>query len=122
MDIQFSAHTITGEGKGKELGFPTINLVKPDGVDFPDGVYIVSVTIDGVEYMGGMHSGIKKTLSPHIKSVEVHLLNYTSNQLPQEVLVSVKRFLRPVVRFESAEQLSAQITADIQAVKDYFNQ
>lgn len=42
----FTANVIKGKGRGKELGFPTINLAVPENFNLKPGIYACWVKLD----------------------------------------------------------------------------
>ena len=44
--MQFESTHISGKGRGKPMGFPTINLKIPENFKLKNGVYAVKVSIE----------------------------------------------------------------------------
>lgn len=114
--MKFSSIVIKGEGMGKKLGFPTINLVVPKNFDLADGVYACEVKTNVGIFKGGLHYGFKKTLSPNIRSLEIHLKNFNGDLYGKEVEVEILRFIRENKSFSNIEELKMQIAKDIDAI------
>ena len=127
----FKSTVIPGEKLGREIGFPTLNLVIPPEFDLAHGIYACRVTfpalgaspaLRGERFVGGLHFGPKfSRISDQEKvSLEVHLLNFTSeNPFSADELVEVEIVtkLREVQHFETAEALKAQIAQDIERIR-----
>lgn len=77
MEELFSvtSHVIRGVGMGRDLGFPTINLVYPEHSDFETGVYACRVEFPDAEFMGVMHLGPRDT-TDGVRTFEVYLLDF----------------------------------------------
>lgn len=115
-------HILSGivtEGKqlGRELGFPTANLPLPDGVLIPKfGVYATKVTAEGKTYPAVTNIGTRPTVNGQGVNAECHLLDFEGNLYGKEITVAFYDFLRPEQRFDSLEELKAQIAADADKV------
>jgi len=110
-----------GEKRGRELGFPTINL-SLDGLHLPRfGVYAVTVDVLGGphrgRYGGAASIGIRPTFDGEKPNLEVYLLDFAGDLYGAEVSVGLVDFLRPELRFESAEALVAQMARDVDEVR-----
>lgn len=114
---------VQGQQLGRTLGFPTANLQVPPEKFLPrTGVY--SVLVYGVPgdaekqgFPGVMNLGTRPTVDGQTQTVEVHLLNWQGDLYGQTLTVALKAFLRPEQRFDSLDQLKAQIQADCEAVQ-----
>ena len=115
----------SGYHLGRKLGAPTINMFFPDGVLVPrHGVYATRVTLeDGSSYMAVTNVGVRPSVGGNNRvSVESHLLDYAGNLYGRQAKLEFYSFLRPEVRFESFEALSAQIQSDVRLARTYFDQ
>ena len=121
-DVELANRLLSGivtEGKqlGRELGFPTANLPLPDGVLIPKfGVYATEVTVDGKTYAAVTNIGTRPTVNGQGVNAECHLLDFAGNLYGKEITVAFYDFLRPEQRFDSLEELKAQIAADADKV------
>lgn len=108
-----------GFKNGRKLGFPTANLEPSTPCKFipGDGVYAVGVEYLGQGYSGMLNIGHRPTLhNGNQRSIEVHILDFSEDIYDETIVLTFKKFLRPEIRFESAEALSAQLEKDRQAV------
>lgn len=107
---------INGEKKGRQLGFPTANVLPPESSILPaNGVYAVHFLVEGLSYDGVCNVGVKPTFNnPDIKGpmVEVHLLNFDGDLYGKEVAVDWVKQIRNEKKFGSLDELIAQITQD----------
>ncbi|MBT6068829.1 hypothetical protein HOG48_03665 [Candidatus Peregrinibacteria bacterium] len=109
-----TSKVIKGVGMGRRLGFPTINLVYPEHIDFGTGVYLCEVELPDEAYFGVMHLGPRETFD-NVETFEVFLLNFEGGDLyGVECKVDILKKLRDVKRFENSEKLVAQIEKDIE--------
>jgi len=103
---------------GQKLGFPTANIDAAGLQLPPDGVYAVRVRIGDKVFAGIANRGIRPTVSHDSQRVlEVHLFEFESDLYGMDVEVEFLRFVRGERKFDSLEDLRAQIARDIAEVK-----
>ena len=61
--MQFESTHIKGKGRGKPMGFPTINLKIPENFELKDGIYAAKVVIENITFVGALHYGPVPTFS-----------------------------------------------------------
>lgn len=133
--MKFSSVQIKGKGRGKLLGFPTINLEIPHytrndnegyrddsetGFDLKEGIYAVVVRIDGKEYKGALHFGPIPVFGEKEKSLEVFLIDAPLEfkmKRSGNVDIEVKDFVREIRNFNSQEELVKQIREDVESIE-----
>lgn len=114
---------VKGKGRGRELGFPTANLMIPPEKLLPaPGVYAVWAILGEKRYPGAMNVGIKPTFGDKELSVEVHILNFSSNcnLYHQNLRIELVKFIRSEQKFSSKKALISQIQKDCQQIKEYL--
>jgi riboflavin kinase/FMN adenylyltransferase len=118
--IFVSTH-ILGKGRGKPMGFPTINLTIPDNFELKNGIYAVKVIIEKKVYKGALHYGPVPTFGELQKSLEVYLIEATDKgieNLDNKIIkIEIIKFLRDVVKFKLVEDLVKQIKEDVVRIK-----
>ena len=99
---------------GRKIGFPTANIDYPQGkFALKKGVYETKVEIEGKTYQGITNYGARPTFE-NLKTVtETYLDGFDGRLYGRKLQVRFVRFLREIVKFESAEQLCAQLKEDI---------
>jgi drug/metabolite transporter (DMT)-like permease len=121
--VSITTQKVKGKGRGKFLGFPTINLKIPAELSTQDGIYAVRVSIGKKAYKGALHYGPIPTFDDEKKSLEVFLLDAKEKDVPNTLLEKSKitvefiQWLRPVIKFESEQALIAQMKKDVETVK-----
>ena len=108
--FEFMAKIRGGSGRGRVLGFPTINLDKT-GIDINYGIYLVESRINGKIYKGLLHFGQKETFNEPV-SLELYLKERLENLNDQEIKIKEIRKIREVKRFRDAEGLKKQMEED----------
>jgi riboflavin kinase/FMN adenylyltransferase len=108
-----------GDKRGRQLGFPTANLVPASDLCLPkNGVYLSSATVEGRTFASITNVGTRPTFrgSGHL-SVETHLLNFDGDLYGKQLTVEFRDRIRDEKRFEGVEHLIKQIQADIEVAK-----
>lgn len=108
---------ISGEGRGKTMGYPTANLAVPKVKLLPqNGVYKGYVSLDGTRYTCGIYIGTKPTFNGKNKQVEVFLVDYDGNLYGKQLALYVTGFVRPEMTFNTTEALKNQIRNDLNEI------
>ncbi len=113
---------VNGQEIGRSIGFPTANLSYPAQKFLPrQGVYCVRVdTPEFTQLPGVMNIGKRPTVNGVNTTVEVHLLDWEGNLYGQQLTVYLQQFLRSEQKFPSLAALTAQIHADCDAARAFF--
>lgn len=114
-----TAHVVPGAGRGRHLGYRTINLDvgSPRKLLPPNGVYAVFVEWLGGASVGMMHQGPRPTFGESERSLEIHLLDADTELYGRDVKVSWVQRLRDVTTFDSPDELASQLERDLQAAR-----
>jgi riboflavin kinase/FMN adenylyltransferase len=101
---------VRGDGRGRELGFPTANLDVPQDLLVPaDGVY--------AGWAGGRRAAVSIGTNPHFdgveRRVEGHLLDFDGDLYGERLVLEIWSPIREQRRFESLEELVAAIGDDV---------
>jgi len=112
---------VRGAERGRTIGFPTANIaVTPDRALPAYGVYVTRAIVGARTYASATNIGVKPTFVDERPSVETYLLDFEGDLYGREVRVEVLRRLRGEIRFDSMDELTAAIAADVQKTRDYF--
>ena len=124
-------HTLTNRvAHGKKigtttLGFPTVNLLIPQGVIVPAfGVYATRVWFDGQCRCAVTNVGVRPTVEDndgHV-TVEGFILDFDGDLYGHEIRMEFYKYLRPEQCFPSMDALAAEIRRNAQQTRDYFRQ
>lgn len=121
-------HFIVGEvvyGKqmGRQMGIPTANLRLPEGILCPAlGVYATEVFLeDGRKFQAVTNVGVCPTMEIDTGvTIEPWLLGFRGDLYHQHIRVEFCKFLRPERKFDSVEELQAEIFRNAEQTKAYF--
>lgn len=117
-----SGRVIKGQGRGRQIGFPTANMEFSRESVIPSlGVYITETSIGGMNYHSVTNIGNNPTFnSGNEIHLETHLLNFSRDIYGEVVRVSFIKKLRNEVKFKSVNELIFQINSDLEKVREYF--
>lgn len=108
----FSARVISGAGRGRTIGSPTINLDLRDvPEDLSEGIFAAMTVIGGKHLQAALFYGPRPVFHD-IPACEVFLLDAVPNVIPDTLTVEVIGFLRGVKNFDTVEELQQQIAID----------
>jgi riboflavin kinase/FMN adenylyltransferase len=110
-----------GDARGRELGVPTANLaIDVASVRPARGVYAgIAVLADGRRVPAAISVGWNPTFGEGRPiTVEAHLLDFSEDLYDQHLRLEFRRFLRHELRFDSVDELIAQMQLDIQQTRE----
>lgn len=110
----------SGEGRGRDLGFPTANLKEIPTLLPANGVYAGMVCWKGKSYAAAVHIGPNPTFAGSQDKVEVFLLDFRGELYGEYLTVQFLERLREVRTFQSAEALQVQVRRDIEQVREVY--
>ena len=115
-----AGEVVPGRQVGRQLGFPTANIVPVHGVLPPHGVFAVKVDIDGRMVSGAAYYGHR---SAHPEQAgqyffEVYLFDFDADLYGRHIVIQIVAYIRPDRRFDSEDALKRQIEADTVAVRE----
>ena len=116
-DFSFVSKVLKGDGRGRTLGFPTINQRYPETLTPPKfGVYESEILIDGKIYKGITNIGVRPTFPSDFIISETFIMDFGGDLYGKDLRVSLKSFLRDEKKFSSAEELKIQVLKDIEKI------
>ena len=115
--FQVRGEVAHGDKRGRELGYPTANLVPdPRYVTPGHGVYACRVrTADGAWHVAATNVGIRPQFNTgRGELIEAYLLDFEGDLYGQEVAIEFIRRLRGERRFPDVDALLEQMARDVQ--------
>jgi len=108
-----------GSGRGRTLGFRTLNIALPTSRKLlpPEGVYAVRVQTPRGPFGGMMNLGPRPTFGEAAVALEAHLFDVEEDFYGMRVRLDFVSRLRETRRFESTEALRAQLARDEQSAR-----
>ena len=114
-----------GDARGREIGFPTANVLVPDEILLPsDGIYAGTlVTEDGIQHPSAISLGRRPTFHADqgYSLLEAHLLDFEGDLYDQAVAVRFIEWIRGEERFDSVPDLIAQIQQDCDRAREILD-
>ena len=112
---------VHGAGRGAKLGFGTANLNAVDTLLPALGVYAGRGFVNNAVWPAAINVGPNPTFGHNELKVEVHLLGWDGTPLyGQPLEVDFLARLRDIQRFAGVEELKGQLTKDIAAARQAF--
>ena len=103
----------SGDRRGRELGYPTANIVLGDYQRPRYGIYAVRATLDdGSEHPGVASLGIRPTFEPPQELLETHLLDFDGDLYGRKIEVALHAFIRDEKKFDDIAALIAHMKED----------
>lgn len=112
----FEETVVEGDGRGRDLGFPTANIVPPDDLVCPGhGVYAA--------FANGRPAAVNVGIRPTFETgrgllVEAYLLDFDGDLYGQTLRIAFISRLRGERRFPGVEDLIAQMHRDVEAARE----
>lgn len=117
-----SGTVVTGDQRGRTIGFPTANLAPEDDQLIPaNGVYLALCRCKSFELPAMVNVGIKPTFGGQETTIEAHILGFSGDVYHQPMTLHLLTRLRSEKRFNGIEELKRQIHIDIETGKSYFS-
>jgi riboflavin kinase/FMN adenylyltransferase len=118
-DWELRGEVFHGDRLGRELGWPTANILLGRHVEPARGVYAVTVVLpDGAVVPGVANVGRRPTLGGDpVTRLEVHLFDWSGDLYGQEIRVRLHAFIRADAKFAGLEELKAAIAADAEEAR-----
>ncbi|MCR8671175.1 bifunctional riboflavin kinase/FAD synthetase [Agrococcus sp. HG114] len=110
---------VRGFQRGRALGFPTANLGAPvEGFVPADGVYAAIARVDAGAFTAAVSIGDNPTFDGvAAKTVEAYLLDVDLDLYDRPISLELVDFVRPMHRFESLDELVAQMHRDVERTR-----
>ena len=109
-----------GRGRGKDLGFPTVNLDAGSVLIPASGTYAGAYILSGRIGPAAVNIGVSPTFSNGLPGVEAHLIGWEGDLYGETVTIVFLHRLRPEQVFADAGQLSCQIARDVERAGELF--
>ena len=111
-----------GAQLGRTLGYPTANIGLKNHNPPLRGVFAVTAGVNGASQNGIANIGVKPTVHGVRLSLEVHLLDYSSDLYGKRLRITFLHKLRDEKKFAGLEELKAAIANDEQNARQWFAQ
>jgi len=114
---------VRGEGRGRQIGFPTANLATDNELLPSNGVYATAVLLDGDIHAAVTNVGVRPTFGASPAAVvETHVFDLDRDLYGVGIRVAFVQRLRDEQPFADGEALGAQIGRDCDEARELFRQ
>ncbi len=116
----FSGKVIKGNQLGRNLGFPTANVIidEKDKIIPKIGVYGVHVFVDGKLYKGMMNIGYRPTIEfTNEAKIEINIFDFDKEIYNSTVKVELIKRIRDEQRFKNLVELQKQLQKDKEIIE-----
>ncbi len=123
-DYYLIEKVVEGDKKGREIGFPTLNLKPDDDICLKKGVYAGYVCFKGICQKAVINYGNRPTVDGEKTFMEAHIIeDYKINpKVNDYIKVIFKHYLREEKKYNSIEDLKNQIKLDIEIAKNILGE
>ena len=109
---------VSGEARGRLLGFPTANLQSPPDILAPmDGIYATIAVVEGRAFQSVTSIGVRPTFGAGQRTVETFIMDFTGDLYGKTMTVKFIRRLREEKKFPDVPSLVVQMHADVEAAR-----
>ena len=108
---------VRGEGRGRQLGYPTANLDRIDTLIPGAGIYAARASVAGQSWPAAVSVGPNLTFDEKATKVEAYLLGFEGTLYDQTIELDFLARVRDIERFDSIDDLVAQMNRDVVAVR-----
>ena len=108
-----------GDKRGRTIGYPTANLAIDKYLRPKYGVYAVTgkILATGEVLMGAANIGIRPQFEPPKELLEPYFFDFSGDLYGQEIEVAFHHFLRGEAKFDSLDELTAQMEKDCEEAR-----
>ncbi len=113
---------IKGDQRGREIGFPTININTGNLVLPPSGVYAIHANFGKRSFGGVLNMGTRPSFKGQKFQVEAHLFDFNQIVYGQQVEITLAAKIREERKFSNLDGLTNQIKSDIDSARSSLSQ
>jgi len=117
-----SGRVVSGERRGRSLGFPTANVQPGMPRALPaDGIYVAYTNVAGARRPSAVNVGVNPTFASTGRTIESYILDFEGDLYGETASVEFLHRLRPEQRFPTIEALVQQMHRDIADARAYLS-
>jgi riboflavin kinase / FMN adenylyltransferase len=113
-----SGTVMHGDKRGRELGFPTANLLPDPSCGLRHGIYAVRVGVGGRRYDGVASFGRRPMFDSGAVLLEIFLFDFSDDLYGAALDVAFIAFIRDEAMFASAKELIRQMQEDARLARE----
>jgi len=109
-----------GVGRGKNMGFPTINISTTFSLLPKKGVYVTETEVEKVRLPSVTNIGYKPTFNENRLSIETYILDFSEELYSRHVNIIFHERIRDEKKFRGIDALRKRIAMDVEIARKYF--
>ncbi len=121
LPIKFSLNVISGHGRGKKMGIPTINGELLKKKKLPHGIYAGWVYMNAHKLPAAIHVGPRPVFDESDVSIEAHILETVVHLVPKTIELELEKKIRDVQKFATVDDMLSQIEKDVVEIKQFLD-
>ncbi len=118
---RIDGEVIRGDQRGRDLGFPTVNMSIADLHPPRFGIYVVKVDVltgpHAGEYGGAASMGVRPMFGENLPNLESFIFDFQGDLYGEHLSVALIDYLRPEEKFADIDALITQMNADCDRAK-----
>ncbi|MGF7076575.1 bifunctional riboflavin kinase/FAD synthetase [Mucilaginibacter sp. 3215] len=105
---------VRGDQIGRQLGYPTANIVVEEKYKLIpcDGIFAVTVIVAERKYKGMAYIGSRPTVNGLSRNIEVNIFDFNEKIYNQTIRMEFHHYIRGDVKFSSLDELKVQLAQD----------
>lgn len=109
-----SGKVIRGDQIGRQIGYPTANLLVEENYKLipADGIFAVTVNVADKIYKGMAYIGHRPTINGMSRNIEVNIFDFDRDIYDQTIRLNFHHFVRADFKFNSLDELKLQLAKD----------
>ncbi len=113
--FRLSGTVVTGDKRGRSLGFPTANIdMAPDAAIPLDGIYCTIALVGKRRYDSVTSIGVRPTFEGGPRTVETFIMDFDADLYGQHMQIDLVHRIREERRFSGVDDLIAQMKLDVE--------
>ena len=109
-----SGRVIRGDQIGRQIGYPTANILVGENYKLipADGIFAVTVNVGNNTYKGMAYIGHRPTINGMSRNIEVNIFDFDRDIYDQNIRLNFHHFIRSDIKFNSLDELKVQLAKD----------
>ena len=112
---------VRGDGRGRQLGYPTANIHVDNQIHPPNGVYAIRAKLQERLYGGILNMGVRPTFDGLKFQIEAHLFDLDEEVYDREIEIFFIKNIRDEQEFPDMESLVEQIGRDVKIAREILD-
>ncbi len=121
-NYSMSGTVVEGDGRGRQIGFPTANIEPGEQICPPNGVYAIRAKLTNKWFDGVLNIGTRPTFDGTKFQVESHLFNFDQIVYGETIEICFIEKIRNERKFSDMQALVQQIQRDIAVANEILTQ